>query len=51
MLGDRMKHSSGPIGIAMGLVVLLVTLLVAWAAHRHQRRLTGVSFRVRQTML
>lgn len=49
MLGDQMKHSSGPIGIIMGAVVLLITLVGAWIAHRHQRRLTGVSLRARQS--
>jgi len=48
VLGNQMKHSSGPIGIAVGGVVLLVALIGAWIAHRHERRLTGISMRARQ---
>lgn len=50
VLGNEMKHSSGPIGIAVGVVVLLVSVVGGWVAHRHQRRLTTVPVRVRQTV-
>lgn len=39
MLGKQMKHTSGPLGMAVGVVVLLITLLAGWIAHRQQDRL------------
>lgn len=41
LLGKQMKHMSGPIGIAVGVAVLLITLLGGWIAHRHQERLAA----------
>ncbi|HEY1935984.1 MAG TPA: DedA family protein [Acetobacteraceae bacterium] len=41
LLGKQMKHSSGPIGIAVGAAVLLISLLGGWIAHRHQERLAA----------
>ena len=43
MLGTQMKHASGPIGIAVGVVALLVFGLGSWIMHRHERRLTSTS--------
>lgn len=51
VLGKQMKHSSGPIGIAVGVVVLLVTLLGGWLAHRQQDKLAMGHRRVRTPVL
>ncbi|HVC62240.1 MAG TPA: DedA family protein [Acetobacteraceae bacterium] len=42
MLGKQMKHASGPIGIAIGAVAVLVFAVGSWIVHRHERRLTAV---------
>ena len=49
VLGNQMKHSSGPIGIVVGAVVAIGFVVAAWMAHRHQQRMVGVSIRVRQS--
>jgi membrane protein DedA with SNARE-associated domain len=43
LLGTQMKHASGPIGIAVGVVALVVFGLGSWIMHRHERRLTSTS--------
>ncbi len=43
MLGTQMKHESGPIGIAVGVVVALVFGAGSWIMHRHERKLTSAS--------
>ena len=43
MLGTQMKHESGPIGIAFGVVALLVFGGGSLIMHRHERRLTSTS--------
>ena len=43
MLGTQMKHASGPIGIAVGAVALLVFGVGSWIMHRHERRLTSTA--------
>lgn len=43
MLGKQMKHASGPIGITVGVVALLVFVVGSWIMHRHEQRLTGAS--------
>jgi membrane protein DedA with SNARE-associated domain len=51
LLGKQMKHSSGPIGIAVGVVVLVISLLGAWIAHRQQDRLAAGQRRIRTPLL
>jgi membrane protein DedA with SNARE-associated domain len=51
MLGKQMKHSSGPIGIVVGGVVLLISLLGGWIAHRHQDKLAAAQRGMRTPML
>jgi membrane protein DedA with SNARE-associated domain len=41
MLGTQMKHESGPIGIAVGVIAVLVIGGGSWIMHRHERRLCG----------
>jgi len=48
MLGKQMKHASGPIGIAVGVVAVLVFVAGGIIMHRHERRLTGSTVRVRR---
>ncbi|MGA3400831.1 MAG: DedA family protein [Acetobacteraceae bacterium] len=43
MLGTQMKHESGPIGIAVGVVATLVFVGGSWMMHRQERRLTRSS--------
>jgi membrane protein DedA with SNARE-associated domain len=43
MLGKQMKHASGPIGIAVGVVAVLVFGIGSWIMHRHEQRLTSSS--------
>jgi membrane protein DedA with SNARE-associated domain len=43
MLGKQMKHASGPIGIAVGVVAVLAFVIGSWIMHRHERRLTRSS--------
>ena len=43
MLGKQMKHASGPIGIAVGVVAVLVFVVGSVMMHRHERRLTAAS--------
>ncbi len=43
MLGTQMKHESGPIGIAFGVVALLVFGGGSLIMHRHERRMTSTS--------
>ncbi len=43
MLGTQMKHQSGPIGIVVGMVTVLVFGIGSWIVHRHERRLTSAS--------
>jgi len=43
MLGTQMKHESGPIGIAVGVVAVLVFGGGSLIMHRHERRLTSAS--------
>lgn len=43
MLGKQMKHASGPIGIMVGVVAVLVFGVGSWIMHRHERRLTSAS--------
>ncbi|HEY3847730.1 MAG TPA: DedA family protein [Acetobacteraceae bacterium] len=43
MLGTQMKHESGPIGIAVGVVAVLVFGVGSLIMHRHERRLTAAS--------
>jgi len=51
VLGNHMKHSSGPIGIAVGVVVLLISLLGGWIAHRQQDKLAAGHRRMRTPVL
>jgi membrane protein DedA with SNARE-associated domain len=51
ILGNHMKHSSGPIGIAVGVVVLLISLLGGWIAHRQQDKLAAGQRRMRTPVL
>jgi membrane protein DedA with SNARE-associated domain len=49
MLGTQMKHASGPIGIAVGVMAVLVFGAGSLIMHRHERRLTRPSaVRLRQ---
>jgi len=41
MLGTQMKHQSGPIGIVVGVVAVLVFGVGSWIMHRHERKLTS----------
>jgi membrane protein DedA with SNARE-associated domain len=43
MLGKQMKHASGPIGIAVGVVAVLVFVGGSWIMHRQERKLTRAS--------
>jgi len=43
MLGKQMKHASGPIGITVGVLAVLVFLIGSVVMHRHERRLTAAS--------
>jgi len=43
MVGAQMKHASGPIGIAVGVVAVVAFLVGSWIMHRHGRRLTATS--------
>jgi membrane protein DedA with SNARE-associated domain len=40
MLGKQMKHASGPIGIAVGVIAVLAFVVGSWAMHRQEKRLT-----------
>jgi membrane protein DedA with SNARE-associated domain len=41
MLGTQMKHASGPIGVVVGGVAVLVFGVGSWIMHRHEQRLTS----------
>lgn len=43
MLGKQMKHASGPIGIAIGALAVVVFIVGSLLVHRHERRLTRTS--------
>jgi membrane protein DedA with SNARE-associated domain len=43
MLGKQMKHTSGPIGIAVGVVAVLAFGIGSLIMHRHEKRLTSTS--------
>jgi membrane protein DedA with SNARE-associated domain len=43
MLGKQMKHASGPIGIAVGVVAVLVFVGGSWIMHRQEQKLTRAS--------
>jgi membrane protein DedA with SNARE-associated domain len=43
LLGKQMKHASGPIGIMIGVVAILVFVIGGLIIHRHERRLTRTS--------
>lgn len=51
MLGTQMKHSSGPIGIAVGVAAVLVSVIGGWIAHRQQDRLAAGQRRMRNPVL
>jgi membrane protein DedA with SNARE-associated domain len=49
MLGTQMKHESGPIGIAVGVVAVVLFVVGSLVMHRHEKKLTsGSRTRVRQ---
>ena len=43
MLGKQMKHATGPIGITVGVVAVLIFVVSGFVVHRHERRLTAAS--------
>lgn len=43
MLGTQMKHASGPIGICVGVVAVVVFVGGSWIMHRHEKKLTRSS--------
>ena len=51
LLGNQMKHSSGPIGIVVGGLVLVISLLGGWIAHRQQDKLASGQRRMRTPVL